>query len=54
MPSKKQEAKTRTLENCIVALGASAGGLEALQAFFRTADGYGYSICGDTTSFSGL
>ncbi|HKM21522.1 MAG TPA: chemotaxis protein CheB [Lachnospiraceae bacterium] len=34
MPSKKQEAKTRTLENCIVALGASAGGLEALQAFF--------------------
>lgn len=34
MPSKKQEAKTRTLENCIVALRASAGGLEALQAFF--------------------
>ena len=34
MPDTNKKANPRTLENCIVALGASAGGLEALQSFF--------------------
>ncbi len=34
MSNAKKDTKARTLENCIAAIGASAGGLEALQAFF--------------------
>lgn len=34
MENTMKKAEMRTLENCIVALGASAGGLEALQSFF--------------------